>query len=108
MDDACRSVISDTREGNDMIVMIDNYDSFTYNLYQYLGELGAQIEVVRNDAMSLAELEMLAPDGLVVSPGPGTPDDSGISMAAIQTFAGRVPVLGVCLGHQCIGQLFGA
>jgi anthranilate synthase/aminodeoxychorismate synthase-like glutamine amidotransferase len=91
-----------------MIVLIDNYDSFTYNLYQYLGELGADVQVVRNDAISVAELEMLDPDGLVISPGPGTPDDAGVCMAAIEAFAGRVPVLGVCLGHQCIGQRYGA
>jgi anthranilate synthase/aminodeoxychorismate synthase-like glutamine amidotransferase len=91
-----------------MIVLIDNYDSFTYNLYQYLGELGADVRVVRNDAISVPELEMLAPDGLVISPGPGTPDDAGVSLAAIEAFAGRVPVLGVCVGHQCIGQLYGA
>jgi anthranilate synthase component 2 len=91
-----------------MIVLIDNYDSFTYNLYQYLGELGADIRVVRNDAVSIAELESLEPDALVISPGPGMPDDAGISMQAIEAFEGRVPVLGVCLGHQCIGQLHGA
>jgi anthranilate synthase/aminodeoxychorismate synthase-like glutamine amidotransferase len=91
-----------------MIVLIDNYDSFTYNLYQYLGELGADVQVVRNDAISVPELEMLAPEGLVISPGPGTPDDAGVSLAAIEAFAGRVPVLGVCLGHQCIGRLYGA
>jgi anthranilate synthase/aminodeoxychorismate synthase-like glutamine amidotransferase len=90
-----------------MIVLIDNYDSFTYNLYQYLGELGADVRVIRNDAISLPELELLAPEGLVISPGPGAPDETGISMEAIRAFAGRVPVLGVCLGHQCIGQAFG-
>jgi anthranilate synthase component 2 len=91
-----------------MIVLIDNYDSFTYNLYQYLGELGADVRVVRNDAVSIAELELLEPDALVISPGPGMPDDAGVSMQAIEAFEGRVPVLGVCLGHQCIGQLHGA
>lgn len=91
-----------------MIIIIDNYDSFTYNLYQYLGELGANVRVVRNDAISVAELGMLNPEGLVISPGPGTPDRAGVSMQAIEAFAGRVPVLGVCLGHQCIGQLYGA
>lgn len=91
-----------------MIVLIDNYDSFTYNLYQYFGELGAAIKVVRNDAVSLAELELLSPDALVVSPGPGAPDSAGISLRAIEAFAGRIPILGVCLGHQCIGQLYGA
>jgi anthranilate synthase/aminodeoxychorismate synthase-like glutamine amidotransferase len=91
-----------------VILLIDNYDSFTYNLYQYLSELGAETTVVRNDAASLADVEAMAPDALVISPGPGTPDSSGISMQAIAEFAGRVPVLGVCLGHQCIGQLYGA
>jgi anthranilate synthase component II len=91
-----------------MIALIDNYDSFTYNLYQYLGELGADVQVVRNDAVSVAALEMLDPDGVVISPGPGTPDGAGISMEAIRAFAGRVPVLGVCLGHQCIAQFYGA
>jgi anthranilate synthase/aminodeoxychorismate synthase-like glutamine amidotransferase len=91
-----------------MIVLIDNYDSFTYNLYQYLGELGAEVQVIRNDAITTAALEILAPDALVISPGPGTPDDAGISMESIKAFAGRIPVLGVCLGHQCIGQLYGA
>src|SRR3954471_4212420 len=93
---------------SNMIALIDNYDSFTYNLYQYLGELGADVRVMRNDAVSVAELESLQPDGLVISPGPGTPDETGVSMQAIEAFAGRVPVLGVCLGHQCIGQLYGA
>lgn len=90
-----------------MILLIDNYDSFTYNLYQYLGELGARVEVVRNDAASIAELELMSPDGVVISPGPGNPDSAGISMQAIEAFAGKVPVLGVCLGHQSIGQLYG-
>jgi anthranilate synthase component II len=91
-----------------MILLIDNYDSFTYNLYQYLGELGADVKVVRNDALSIVELEALGPDALVISPGPGGPDDAGISLQAIRAFAGRIPILGVCLGHQCIGQLYGA
>jgi anthranilate synthase/aminodeoxychorismate synthase-like glutamine amidotransferase len=90
-----------------MILLIDNYDSFTYNLYQYLGELGAGVHVVRNDAATVAELEMLAPDGVVVSPGPGEPESAGISMEAIRAFAGKVPILGVCLGHQAIGRAFG-
>jgi len=90
-----------------MIVLIDNYDSFTYNLYQYLGELGADVQVVRNDALSVAELELLSPDGLVISPGPGEPESAGISMAAISAFAGKVPVLGVCLGHQAVGRVYG-
>lgn len=91
-----------------MLVMIDNYDSFTYNIIQYLGELGAQIKVVRNDALTLAELQSMAPERLVISPGPCTPNQAGISLAAIQAFAGKIPILGVCLGHQAIGQAFGA
>jgi anthranilate synthase component 2 len=87
--------------------LVDNYDSFTYNLAQEMGELGAAVEVVRNDAFTLEDVERGIPDGIVVSPGPGTPDDAGLSDAVIRTFAGRVPVLGVCLGHQCIGRLYG-
>ncbi len=90
-----------------MVVMIDNYDSFTYNLVQYLGELGAEIKVFRNDRISIAEVEALAPRHIVISPGPCTPDEAGESMNIIRSFAGRVPILGVCLGHQCIGQVFG-
>ncbi len=90
------------------VVMIDNHDSFTYNLVHYLGELGAEVIVVQSDAVTLAELEHLAPSGLMISPGPCTPNEAGISMEAIRAFAGRVPILGVCLGHQCIGQFFGA
>lgn len=90
-----------------MIVMIDNYDSFTYNLVQYLGELGAQVEVFRNDQLTLAAIQHLQPQGLVISPGPCTPNQAGISMEVIQRFSGKVPLLGVCLGHQCIGQVFG-
>jgi anthranilate synthase component 2 len=90
-----------------MIVMIDNYDSFTYNLVQYLGELGAAVEVFRNDAISIAEIERLAPSHIVISPGPGTPDDAGISLEILQRLSGRIPILGVCLGHQAIGQAFG-
>ena len=90
-----------------MLLLIDNYDSFTYNLYQYLCELGAEVQVVRNDAMTVAEVEALQPERIVVSPGPCTPKEAGISVALIQRFAGRVPVLGVCLGHQCIGEAFG-
>jgi anthranilate synthase component II len=89
-----------------LIALIDNYDSFTYNLHQYLGELGAEVRVLRNDAITVPELQMLQPSGLVISPGPGGPDDAGVSLAAIEAFAGRVPVLGVCLGHQCIGRLY--
>jgi anthranilate synthase component II len=90
-----------------MLLMIDNYDSFTYNLVQYLGELGADVRVFRNDQISLAEIEKLAPEKLVISPGPCTPNEAGVSVDAIKTFAGRIPLLGVCLGHQSIGQAFG-
>jgi len=91
-----------------VILLIDNYDSFTYNLYQYLGELGAQVLVVRNDALATADIAELAPRGIVISPGPCTPREAGISKEVILAFAGRVPILGVCLGHQCIGEAFGA
>ncbi|HGX93631.1 MAG TPA: aminodeoxychorismate/anthranilate synthase component II [Candidatus Tenderia sp.] len=90
-----------------MLLMIDNYDSFTYNLVQYFGELGAEIQVYRNDQITLDEIEQKAPDHLVISPGPCTPNEAGISLAAIERFAGRWPILGVCLGHQSIGQAFG-
>ena len=90
-----------------MLLMIDNYDSFTYNLVQYLGELGADVRIYRNDQISIAEIERLAPDKIVISPGPCTPNQAGISLATLETFAGRIPVLGVCLGHQSIGQAFG-
>lgn len=90
-----------------MLLMIDNYDSFTYNVVQYFGELQAEVKVVRNDEVSLAEIESLSPDHLVISPGPCTPDKAGISLAAIERFAGRLPLLGICLGHQSIGQAFG-
>jgi anthranilate synthase component 2 len=91
-----------------MLVMIDNYDSFTYNLVQYLGELGQQVNVFRNDEITLDRLSALSPQYLVVSPGPCTPNEAGISVEAIRLFAGKIPVLGVCLGHQSIGQAFGA
>ena len=87
--------------------MIDNYDSFTYNLVRYFRELGAQVEVHRNDALSIEDIEAMGPSHLVISPGPCTPNEAGISMAAIAHFAGKIPVLGVCLGHQSIGQVFG-
>ncbi|MGX9806035.1 anthranilate synthase component II [Exiguobacterium acetylicum] len=90
-----------------MIVLIDNYDSFTYNLVQYFGELGQDIRVFRNDAITLEEIEALRPDHLVISPGPCTPNEAGISLEAIAYFAGKIPILGVCLGHQAIGQVFG-
>ena len=90
-----------------MLLMIDNYDSFTYNLVQYLGELGAEVQVHRNDEITVGKIKKLAPDHLVISPGPCTPDQAGISMKAIETFAGKIPILGVCLGHQSIGQVFG-
>ena len=90
-----------------MILMIDNYDSFTYNLVQYLGELGEELKVVRNDEITLEEIENLAPKMLVISPGPCTPDDAGESLNIIRHFAGKLPILGVCLGHQAIGQVFG-
>lgn len=91
-----------------MLLLIDNYDSFTYNLYQYFCELGAEVLVKRNDALTLADIETLAPTHLVISPGPCTPDDAGISLATIRHFAGKLPILGVCLGHQAMGQAFGA
>jgi len=90
-----------------MLLMIDNYDSFTYNLVQYFGELQADVQVYRNDKISVAEIEQLHPDHLVISPGPCTPNEAGISLQAITHFAGKMPILGVCLGHQGIGQAFG-
>lgn len=91
-----------------MLLVIDNYDSFTYNLVQYLGELGAEMRVFRNDEVSLEEIENeLKPEKILISPGPGTPDDAGISLEVLEKFAERVPILGVCLGHQAIGQIFG-
>jgi len=91
-----------------MLLMIDNYDSFTYNLVQYLGELGEEVKVVRNDEVTLEQVERLAPERIVISPGPCTPNEAGISLALVARFAGRIPLLGVCLGHQCIGYVFGA
>lgn len=90
-----------------MLLMIDNYDSFTYNLVQYLGELGADVAVHRNDMITVEEIESLKPERIMISPGPCTPDEAGVSMDVIRTFAGKVPILGVCLGHQSIGQVFG-
>ncbi|WP_438957452.1 anthranilate synthase component II [Porticoccus sp.] len=91
-----------------MILMIDNYDSFTYNVVQYLGELKAEVQVFRNDEITIAEVEALAPEKIVISPGPCTPSEAGISVALVKTFAGKIPILGICLGHQSIGQAFGA
>jgi len=90
-----------------MILMIDNYDSFTYNLVQYLGELGAEVETVRNDAVTVDEVRRMKPEGIVISPGPCTPNEAGISVQLIQALGNFTPILGVCLGHQCIGQAFG-
>jgi len=90
-----------------MLLMIDNYDSFTYNVVQYFGELGADVKVVRNDEITIEEIEALNPDHLVISPGPCTPNEAGISVAAINHFAGKLPILGICLGHQSIAQAFG-
>ncbi len=90
-----------------MLLMIDNYDSFTYNIVQYLGELGEDVRVYRNDEITIAQIEALNPQHIVISPGPCSPNEAGVSMAVIQHFAGKTPVLGVCLGHQSIGQVFG-
>lgn len=90
-----------------MLIMIDNYDSFTYNLVQYLGELKADVKVFRNDEITVEEISGMSPDHLMISPGPCTPNEAGISIAAINYFAGKIPILGVCLGHQSIGQAFG-
>ena len=90
-----------------MILMVDNYDSFTYNLVQYLGELGEELVVKRNDQVTVAQVKRLKPSSIVISPGPGRPSDAGIFNELIKTFAGKIPILGVCLGHQCIGEVFG-
>ncbi|MEM9397585.1 MAG: aminodeoxychorismate/anthranilate synthase component II [Pseudomonadota bacterium] len=90
-----------------MLLMIDNYDSFTYNVVQYLSELGARVRVIRNDELDLDEIEALAPEKIVISPGPCTPNQAGVSMAVIERFAGELPLLGICLGHQSLGQVFG-
>ena len=90
-----------------MILMIDNYDSFTYNIVQYLAELKADVSVYRNDEITIADIEKMAPEKIVISPGPGTPNEAGVSVDTIKTFAGKIPMLGICLGHQSIGQAFG-
>ena len=90
-----------------MIVMIDNYDSFTYNIVQYLRELGAEVQVFRNDEVKISDIDDLSPDRLVISPGPRTPQHAGISTSVIKSFSEKIPILGICLGHQCIGQFFG-
>ena len=91
-----------------MLLMIDNYDSFTYNLYQYLAELGAEVLTVRNDKITLDEIETMSPEGIIISPGPCTPQEAGISMDVIRRFGPRLPTLGVCLGHHCFGEVYGA
>lgn len=90
-----------------MLLMIDNYDSFTWNVVQYLGELGAEVKVVRNDELSVAQIEALQPERIVISPGPCTPNEAGVSVPVLKYFAGKLPILGICLGHQSIGQAFG-
>jgi anthranilate synthase/aminodeoxychorismate synthase-like glutamine amidotransferase len=90
-----------------MVLMIDNYDSFTFNLVQYLGELGTEVKVFRNDELSVEKIESLSPSHIMISPGPGTPNEAGITLQTIERLAGRIPILGVCLGHQAIGQAFG-
>ncbi len=100
--------LPNTPFGNHMLLVIDNYDSFTYNLVQYLGELGEEVKVLRNNEVTPDEIESeLRPARILISPGPGTPDGAGVSLEVIRTFAGRIPILGVCLGHQAIGQVFG-
>ena len=91
-----------------MLLLIDNYDSFTYNLYQYLCELGAEVEVVRNDKITVEDIDQMSPERIVISPGPCTPKEAGVSVETIKRFAGKLPILGVCLGHQCIGEAYGA
>ncbi|MBC7660532.1 MAG: aminodeoxychorismate/anthranilate synthase component II [Chitinophagaceae bacterium] len=90
-----------------MILLLDNYDSFTYNIEQYFGELGKRVKVVRNDEITLKQIEKMKPESIVISPGPGKPDEAGLTLETIRTFAGHIPILGVCLGHQAIGQVFG-
>jgi len=100
-------VLSEWLRENPMILMIDNYDSFTYNLVQYLGELGQDVRVVRNDELSVEQVRKLAPERIVISPGPGTPDQAGVTLQLIEKLGAQIPILGVCLGHQSIGQAFG-
>jgi anthranilate synthase/aminodeoxychorismate synthase-like glutamine amidotransferase len=90
-----------------MILLIDNYDSFTYNLLHYMAELGAEVKVVRNDTLNIAQIEAMQPQGIVISPGPATPDDAGISLEIVSSLSGKIPLFGVCLGHQSMGQAFG-
>ncbi|QTN00997.1 aminodeoxychorismate/anthranilate synthase component II [Sediminibacillus dalangtanensis] len=90
-----------------MILLIDNYDSFTYNLFQYISELGETVQVVRNDALEVADIQQIKPEAIVLSPGPGTPGEAGICVETVQRFAGKIPILGICLGHQAIGEAFG-
>ena len=90
-----------------MLLMIDNYDSFTFNLVQYLGELGQEVKVVRNDALSVSDIRALAPERIMISPGPGTPNDAGVSLDVLRHLGGQIPIFGVCLGHQAIGQVYG-
>lgn len=94
-------------QGNTMVLMIDNYDSFTYNIVQYCLELGADLKIIRNDEMTIEEIEALHPEKIIISPGPATPDDAGVSLAVIEHFQDKVPILGICLGHQSIAQVFG-
>ena len=101
------SPLTNHQKGFGLILMIDNYDSFTYNLVQYLGELGAKLEVHRNDRITPEEIEEMGPERIVISPGPCTPREAGISVEVIRRFSGRIPILGVCLGHQCMGEAFG-
>jgi len=103
----CRATPGMAPQSSPMVLMIDNYDSFTFNLVQYLGELGEEVEVHRNDEITLDEIERMAPAHVVISPGPCTPNEAGVSVPLIKRFAGRFPILGVCLGHQSIGQAFG-
>lgn len=103
----CRDLVPLKPTGSNMVLVIDNYDSFTYNLVQYLGELGAEVEVRRNDQTTVEEIKRSAPERIVISPGPKTPTEAGICVEVIQKLSGRIPILGVCLGHQAIGQAFG-